>query len=157
MHMLLCIYIYIYMNRDRHTYTYIHIYIYIRIYIYIYTRVALERGRSADVVSTPAAPSNQESYSYTVSFHNFKSQNFKLSVSNPKSKYVAYLSVLSQISSCQSLGRKNKKKHEILKTDRTDTFWNTTIANLVYTIIKKYNNVKYIHGMLLMLLLFEPR
>ena len=37
-------------------------------------------------------------FSGTVSFHNFKSQNFKLSVSNPKSKYVAYLSVLSQIS-----------------------------------------------------------
>ena len=53
----------------------------------------------------------------TVSFHNFKSQNFKLSVSNPKSKYVADLSVLSQIANCQSLGRKNK--HEILKTDRT--------------------------------------
>ena len=53
----------------------------------------------------------------TVSFHNFKSQNFKLSVSNPKSKYVAYVSVLSRISNCQSLGRKNK--HEILKTDRT--------------------------------------
>ena len=53
----------------------------------------------------------------TVSFHNFKSQNFKLSVSNPKSKYVAYLSVLSQISNCQGLGRKNK--HDILKTDRT--------------------------------------
>ena len=51
----------------------------------------------------------------TVSFHNFKSQNLKLSVSNPKSKYVAYLSVLSQISNCQSLGRKNK--HDILKTD----------------------------------------
>ena len=51
----------------------------------------------------------------TVSFHKIKSQNFKLSVSNPKSKYVAYLSVLSQISNCQSLGRKNK--HEILKTD----------------------------------------
>ena len=32
----------------------------------------------------------------TVSSHNFKSQNFKLSVSNPKSKYVAYLSVLSK-------------------------------------------------------------
>ena len=46
----------------------------------------------------------------------FKSQNFKLSVSNPKSKYVAYLSVLSQISNCQGLGRKNK--HDILKTDR---------------------------------------
>ena len=53
---------------------------------------------------------------FTVSFYNFKSQNFKLSVSNPKSKYVAYLSVLSQISNCQGLGRKNK--HEILKTDR---------------------------------------
>ena len=34
---------------------------------------------------------------YTVSFHNFKSQTFKLSVSNPKSKYVAYVSILSQI------------------------------------------------------------
>ena len=56
-------------------------------------------------------------YAYTVSFHNFKSQNFKSSVSNPKSKYAAYLSVLSQFSNCQSLGRKNK--HEILKTDRT--------------------------------------
>ena len=53
----------------------------------------------------------------TVSFHNFKSQHFKLSVSNPKNKYVAYVSVLSQISNCQSLGRKNK--HETLKTDRT--------------------------------------
>ena len=57
--------------------------------------------------------------SNTVSFHNFKSRNFKLSVSNPKSKYVAYVSVLSQISNCQGLGRKNK--HEILKTDRTGT------------------------------------
>ena len=46
---------------------------------------------------------------------NFKSQNFKLSVSNPKNKYVAYLSVLSRISNCQGLGRKNK--FEILKTD----------------------------------------
>ena len=44
----------------------------------------------------------------TVSFHNFKSQNFKLSVSNPKNIYVAYVSVLSQISNCQGLGRKNK-------------------------------------------------
>ena len=55
--------------------------------------------------------------SSTVSFHNFKSQNFKLSVSNPKSKYVAYLSVLSQISNCQGLGR--KKRFEILKTGRS--------------------------------------
>ena len=55
----------------------------------------------------------------TVSFHNFKSQNFKLSVSNPKNKYVAYVSVLSQISNC-GLGCKNK--HEILKTDRTSAY-----------------------------------
>ena len=47
-------------------------------------------------------------YMYTVSFHNLKSQNVKLSVSNPKSKYAAHLSILSQISNCQSLGRKNK-------------------------------------------------
>ena len=39
-----------------------------------------------------------------------------MSVSNPESKYVAYLSVLSQISNCQGLGRKNK--HDNLKTDR---------------------------------------
>ena len=52
----------------------------------------------------------------TVSIHNFKSRNFKLSVSNPKSEYVAYVSVLSQISNCQSLG--GKQTHEILKTDR---------------------------------------
>ena len=45
-----------------------------------------------------------------------KSQNFKLSVSNPKSKHVAYLSVLSQTSNCQGLGRKNK--FDMLKTDR---------------------------------------
>ena len=50
----------------------------------------------------------------TVSFHNFKSRNFKLRVSNPKHKYVACLSVLSRISNCQGLGRKNK--FEILKT-----------------------------------------
>ena len=56
---------------------------------------------------------------FTVSFHNFKSQNFKLSVSNPKSKYIANLSVLSQISNCQSLGP--KKHDEILKTERTGT------------------------------------
>ena len=41
-----------------------------------------------------------------------------MSVSNPKSKHVAYLSVLSQISNCQGLVRKNK--HEMLKTDRNN-------------------------------------
>ena len=53
----------------------------------------------------------------TVSFHNFKSQNLKLSVSNPESRYVACLSVLSRISNCQGLGRKNE--HDILKAYRT--------------------------------------
>ena len=58
---------------------------------------------------------------YTILYYghvsqNFKSQKIKLRVSNPKSKYVAYLSVLSQFSNCQGLGRKNK--HYFLKTDR---------------------------------------
>ena len=65
---------------------------------------------------SPAAPQPQLTTGHTVSFPNFKSQKFKLSVSNPRSKYVAYVSILSQISNCQSLGRKNK--HDILKTDR---------------------------------------
>ena len=51
-----------------------------------------------------------------VSFYNFKSRNFNLSVSNPKSRYVVDLSVLSRISNCHCLCRKNR--HEILKTDR---------------------------------------
>ena len=46
----------------------------------------------------------------------FQIANFKWGVSNPKSKHAAYLSVLSRISNCQGLGRKNK--FEILKTDR---------------------------------------
>ena len=58
----------------------------------------------------------------TVSFHNFKTQIFKLSVSNPKSEYVDHLPVLSQISNCQSLGCKNK--HETLKTDRISNYVN---------------------------------
>ena len=35
-----------------------------------------------------------------------------------KNKYVAYVSVLSQILNCQGLGRKNK--HEILRSDCND-------------------------------------
>ena len=68
----------------------------------------------------------------TVSFHDFKSQNFKLSVSNPKSKFV-YLSVLSQISNCQSLGRKNK--HEIMKTDRIAIISSIIITKLLLLIL----------------------
>ena len=50
-------------------------------------------------------------------FHNFKSQNFKLSVSNPNIKYVPYVSVLSQVSNSQGLGR--NFFFETLKTYRT--------------------------------------
>ena len=60
--------------------------------------------------------SNHANNKPTASFHNFKSQNFKLSVSNPKTKYVADVSVLSQISNSQGLGRKNN--FEIWKTYR---------------------------------------
>ena len=59
---------------------------------------------------------NFKSPVFSFQIPSFQFSNFKLSVSNPKSKHVAYLSVLSRISSCQGLGRKNK--HEILKTDR---------------------------------------
>ena len=71
---------------------------------------------------TPCLPLDPESS--TVSFHNFKSQKIELSISNPRSKYVAYWSVRSLISNCQSLGRKNKHEkltvlwwHEELSTD----------------------------------------
>ena len=60
--------------------------------------------------SPPLAPAPRAGPSPTVSFHNFKSQIFKLSVSNPKNKYVAYVSVLSQISNCQGLGHKTNMK-----------------------------------------------
>ena len=50
--------------------------IYIYIYIYIYTTGPPRRKLHAARQLT----------STTVSFHNFKSQNFKLSVSNPKNK-----------------------------------------------------------------------
>ena len=64
----------------------------------------------------------------TVSFHNFKSQNLKLSVSDPKNKHVAYVSVLSQISNCQGLGRKNKFK--IMKADRSMVTNDNSIRHL---------------------------
>ena len=69
------------------------------------------------IILTPPGATQLDPTRSTVSFHNFKSQKFKLSVSNPKSKYVAHVSVLSRISNCQSLGRKNL--FEILKTYRT--------------------------------------
>ena len=100
-----------------HIYIYIYIIIIITIIIIIIMMVIMMMiimimqcpPLSGTCVSERTSPS-------TVSFYNFKSQNFKLSVSNPKSKHVADVSVLSQFSNCQSLGRKNK--FEILKTDR---------------------------------------
>ena len=97
-----------------------HICAYIYIYIYIYIPGPHHAGVREQKRSTRC---------HTVSFHNFKSQNFKLSVSNPKSKYVVYLSVLSQMSNCQSLGRKNK--HEILKTDHIIKCSNMTMRHRI--------------------------
>ena len=96
---------------------YMYMYIYIYIYIYIYTHITCSPPRRTGRPGPWPSQSTWRSSSdnSTVSFHKFKSRNFKLSVSNPESKYVAYLSVLSQISHCQGLGRKNK--HDILKTD----------------------------------------
>ena len=51
-----------------------------------------------------------------VSCNNFKSQKKQIERLKSKSKYVAYVPVLSQISNCQGLGR--KRKHTILKNDR---------------------------------------
>ena len=94
-------------------YACMHVCMYVCMYLYSYTPTTTITNND----------NTNSTYHYiifccTVSFRNFKSQNFKLSVSNPKSKYVAYSSVLSRISNCQSLGRKNK--HEVLKTDRNN-------------------------------------
>ena len=135
LHIYTCVYVSLYICIYIHTHTHIHmyiciyVYIYIYIYIYIYTytgRTSGKPGRNSDPLRCGCGGSEGKilrdrllpSPSVPVSFHTFKSRNFKLSVSNPKSKYVAYVSVLSQISNCQGLGRKHK--HEILKTDRLD-------------------------------------
>ena len=119
----LCYVVYIYI------YIYIHLSLYTYVYIYIYIH---PYSQFASRDSRPSGPNPWGSYSTTVSLHNFKSQNFKSSVSNPNNKYVAYVSVLSQISNCQGLGRKSK--HEILKTDRTHQkkgYGNTYFTELV--------------------------
>ena len=125
-----------YMYMYVYVYIYIYIYYYYYIYIYIYIkrrgvllteillpRIARQGTPCRTSITGYARTTRIQKFEldvgfqpyHAVSFHNFKSQNFKSSVSNPKSKYVAYLSVLSQISNCQSLG---KNKHDILKTDR---------------------------------------
>ena len=109
-------------------------------YIYIY----IQRNQTYQQVNLLCRNFFGPCASGTVSFHNLKSQNFKLSVSNPKSKYAAYLSVLSQISNCQGLGRKNK--HTILKTDRTsprsweapDPLQDATLSSVIYLYIYLY-------------------
>ena len=99
-------------------------------------RTSRSRGRRPPRRPPRSRPPSQQygqfSKSHAVSFHNFKSQNVKLSVSNPTNKYVAYLSVLSQILNCQGLGRKNK--FEILKTYRVYIYIYTYIYILyIYT------------------------
>ena len=113
-------YVFIYRERERercyvcmyiHIYIYICIrvrtYIYIYIYIHIYLLASVPSSRSSRAFPSSRTTSATRN---TVSFHNFKSQNFKSRVSNPKNKYVAYLSVLSRISNCQGLGRNNNLK-----------------------------------------------
>ena len=58
----------------------------------IIPHLSAAKAPKAEAASQPEASS-----STTASFHNFKSQNFKLSVSNPKRTYVAHVSVLSRI------------------------------------------------------------
>ena len=93
----MCIHIYIYIYIICY---HIHIYIYVYIYIYTYKVNGLLSLCVCWFVSLGSMCLLLRGLA-TVSFHNFKSQIFKLSVSNPKSKYVAYLSILSQISNCQ--------------------------------------------------------
>ena len=104
------------------------------------TKLTFASGRILDYISL-----RPEHVVHMVSFHNFKSQNFKLSVSNPISKYVAYLSIMSNISNCQGPGRKNK--HENLKTDRIAyslyyssimLYYNTGIYACVYSFVVYY-------------------
>ena len=114
MYVFLYIYIYMYV----HTYMYRHVYISMFVYMITSSQITIiwHVIRYLVVMYGENPFFGLSVIHHTVSFHNFKSQNFKLSVSNPKSKCVAYLSVLSRISNCQGLGRKNK--FEILKTDR---------------------------------------
>ena len=95
-----CIYIYIY----TYIYTYvslslslcIYIYMYVCIYIYIYIHTCVRsymlraRPRPGLLRARSGPRLRNLLVINTGSFHNFKSQNFKLSVSNPKNKYVAH-------------------------------------------------------------------
>ena len=82
------------------------------------------------------------SNSNTASFHNFKSQNLKLSVSNPEKKYVACVSVLSRISNSQGLGRKSKV--DILRTDRSSSCMYVCMYVYIYIYIYIYLFI-YLH------------
>ena len=116
------------------------LYLSLSIYIYIHINYFLRfnRRKKYSKLLRTLGDRHLRSPRPGVSFHNFKSQIFKLSVSNPRSKYVAYLSVLSQISNCQSLGSKNK--HEILKTDRRS-------ENMVGVNVVLAESVKFKHGL----------
>ena len=65
-------------------YIYAHMCVYIYIYIYIYIDIHIAASNPQ-----PRSARTASGSIITVSFHNFKSEDFKLSVSNPTSKYVA--------------------------------------------------------------------
>ena len=91
--MYVCVYIFLYI----HIYIYIHIHIYTMISIYCaIVLLGVIRGQEGPPLSRRQLRLRGV-FRSTASFHNIKSQNFKFSVSNPKSEHVAYLSVLSQI------------------------------------------------------------
>ena len=91
----LSLYIYIWRERkrERERYTYINIQL-APMCTHCGSGASAAAGRRG---SGRPGPQRLHCITITVSFHNFKSQNFKLSVSNPKSKYVAYSSVLYRI------------------------------------------------------------
>ena len=115
------IYIYIYICERERVVIIVIVYCitsyYVCMYVYTYIYIYIEREREMFFMTSIMCCYVSYISCHTVSFHNFKSQNLKLSVSNPKSRYVAYVSVLSRISNCQGLGRKSKL--EIMKTDLT--------------------------------------
>ena len=106
---------------------------YIYIYIYIHIASSARAARASCRRRASARPRNAISHVIVMaSFHKFKSQDFKSSVSNPKNKHVAYVSVLSQISNCQGLGRKNNFK--CLKTYRSGISMSCHIMLYTYSI-----------------------
>ena len=96
----MCIYMYVYIYIYMYIYLYLYLSLSLYIYIYIYIYIERETERyifvSRSARRPQACPGVALGPSWVRSvFIISNRQNFKLSVSNPKNKYVAYLSVLS--------------------------------------------------------------